>query len=99
MATGRALAVLAASALALAACDRSDPAQGESGTRAEGEVLGGSISDEMIPLDQLRSQSPPLRPEATGGAAATTGEAAAPEAETTGEADGGEPAPADEDEG
>ncbi len=53
--------------LALAACDSSDPEQASAaGGRAEGEVLGGTISDEMIPLDQLRSQSPPLRTAPTG---------------------------------
>lgn len=64
--------VLALAALALGACDSSDPAQtAPSGNRAEGEVLGGTISDDMIPLDSLRSQSPPLRPAAD----AATGEA------------------------
>jgi hypothetical protein len=28
---------------------------------AAGEVLGGSISDAMLPLDTVQSQSPPLR--------------------------------------
>jgi hypothetical protein len=57
--------------LALAACDSSDPEQASAaGGRAEGEVLGGTISDEMIPLDQLRSQSPPLRAAPTGVATA-----------------------------
>ena len=27
-----------------------------------GEVLGGTISDAMIPIDRLRSQSPAVRP-------------------------------------
>lgn len=44
----------------LAACEddapRSEPA--EPGTGAAGEVLGGSISDEMLPLDRLTSTSP-----------------------------------------
>jgi len=61
--------LLALSVLALAACDSSDPAQtAPSGARAEGEVLGGTIDDGMIPLDQLRSQSPPLRPAPEAGA-------------------------------
>lgn len=63
------LGLLAVSALALGACDSSDPAQtAPGGARAEGEVLGGTISDEMIPLDELRSQSPPLRPAPESGA-------------------------------
>ncbi len=32
------------------------------GGTAEGDVLGGSISDDMLPLDQLQSQSPALEP-------------------------------------
>ena len=31
---------------------------------AKGEVLGGTISDEMLPLDTVQSQSPPLAGEA-----------------------------------
>lgn len=51
--------------IALAACQSEDkPAQ--KGTAA-GEILEGSASDAMLPLDTVRSQ-PPLapRPEATG---------------------------------
>ena len=45
--------------LSLAACgdNKSDPEQGERGSAA-GEVLGGTVSDAMIPLDSLRSTSP-----------------------------------------
>ncbi|MCH2487714.1 MAG: hypothetical protein MK010_08240 [Erythrobacter sp.] len=45
----------------LAACG-SDPAPAPSDDGrqgAEGEVRGGTISDDMLPLDTLRSQSPP----------------------------------------
>lgn len=48
--------------LSLAACedtDAPDAANGEEGGKAEGEVLGGTISDDMIPLEEIRSQSPP----------------------------------------
>ncbi len=31
----------------------------EQGGEVAGDVLGGSISDDMIPLEELRSQSPP----------------------------------------
>lgn len=50
--------------LPLAACD-SGPGgtSGEKGGRAEGEVLGGAISDDMIPLEQLRSEAPLAPPE------------------------------------
>ena len=37
--------------------DRVD--RGETGGQAAGEVLGGTISDDMIALDQLTSTSPP----------------------------------------
>ncbi|MCT2559473.1 hypothetical protein N0B51_10835 [Tsuneonella sp. YG55] len=50
--------------LAIAACGGNDAgAEGERKTAA-GEVLGGSISDDMLPLDTLTSQSPPLREKA-----------------------------------
>jgi hypothetical protein len=51
--------ILALSLVSLAACE-SEPAAvpGESGGRAEGEVLGGTISDDMIALEQLTSQAP-----------------------------------------
>ena len=57
----RTVLTLSVFALALAGCG-SDPEiePGEDGTRAEGEVLGGTIDDEMLPLDTVRSQSPPL---------------------------------------
>ncbi|MCL4671768.1 MAG: hypothetical protein KJZ64_02275 [Sphingomonadaceae bacterium] len=45
----------------LAACDKGTDNAAPAERRAEGEVLGGTISDDMIPLEQLRSQSPPMR--------------------------------------
>jgi hypothetical protein len=54
---------LALCLLPLAACEsQPDVATGESGGRAEGEVLGGSISDDMIALEQLRSEAPMAPP-------------------------------------
>ncbi|MEM9311517.1 MAG: hypothetical protein AAGA34_08725 [Pseudomonadota bacterium] len=49
---------------ALAACSgEAEPAQtqtpNEQGGQVSGEVLGGTISDAMIPLESLQSQSPP----------------------------------------
>ena len=53
---------LLATGVVLASCESETappPAQDE-GRAAKGEVLGGTISDDMIPLDRLRSQSPPV---------------------------------------
>lgn len=46
--------------LALGACDK--PAEKTTGGTAGGEILPGSTSDAMLPLDSLRSQ-PPLAPQ------------------------------------
>jgi len=51
-------ALLLALALALAACEQQAAAPAEQGGAASGEVLPGSISDAMIPLEQLDSQAP-----------------------------------------
>ena len=56
---------------ALAGCGENsapDTTQADDAT-ARGEVLGGTISDEMLPLDTLRSQSPPLQIDGEQGAA------------------------------
>lgn len=80
----------------LAACDQAEAPGAPTDKRAEGEVLGGTISDAMVPLDQVRSQAPPLRvaPE-EGDEAGTDGEAndAAAPADPAPEAES-EPAPA-----
>lgn len=61
--------------LLLAACGGSDgEAKGERRTAA-GEVLGGTISDDMLPLDTVTSQSPPLRETGAGGESGARGEA------------------------
>jgi hypothetical protein len=55
-------------ALLAAGCSEQAAAPTEQGDAAAGEVLAGSISDAMVPLDQLQSQGPlaPLeRPAAT----------------------------------
>ena len=51
-------AALLALTLCLAACEEQAAAPAEQGGAASGEVLAGSISDAMIPLDQLESQAP-----------------------------------------
>lgn len=59
------LRVAAFCCFALAACDNSAevPISEDEGATARGEVLGGSISDDMLPLDTATSQSSPLREE------------------------------------
>ena len=75
--------------LLLAACgdDAAPTGEVDDGTAAEGEVLGGTISDEMLPLDRLQSQSPPLREQSdsSDGAASsdTTESETAPPAEAS----------------
>ena len=57
-------------ALTLAACNDTDApesAESEQGGEAGGEVLGGAISDDMIPLEEIRSQSPPASRSEGGG--------------------------------
>ncbi|WP_341711015.1 hypothetical protein [Erythrobacter sp.] len=81
---------IAGLALFLSACGdqtASDSSQVDE-RKARGEVLGGSISDSMIPLDTLESKSPPLKIEPrsaasdpTDGAADAVDDAAAEPAE------------------
>ena len=63
------LAVLAAPlALLLAGCEDTAEPEGETveqGGEVAGDVLGGTISDDMLPLEELRSQSPPAKRAAT----------------------------------
>jgi hypothetical protein len=56
-------------ALSLAACEDQAAAPADQRAAAAGEVLEGSISDAMIPLEQLDSQAPlaPRQPAAPGG--------------------------------
>ena len=59
------IAVVLASALALAACEEEtalDAAPAETGGEAAGDVLEGTISDDMLPLEELTSTSPPAEP-------------------------------------
>jgi len=70
----------------LAGCGKSAPA--DDSRSASGEVLEGTVSDEMLPLDTVKSEPPFEDPKAAQAAqeagaadAAATGEAAA-EAET-----------------
>ena len=85
----RPLAALALAAL-LAACGRDAPQEGE----ASGEVLEGTISDDMLDLDQVRSQPPLADPTAAGAGGAGTAEDDAGESGDEEEPEG-EAAPAD----
>lgn len=51
-------ALLLALTLALAACEQQAAAPAEQGKAAAGEVLPATVSDAMIPLEQLDSQAP-----------------------------------------
>lgn len=51
-------AAILALALLAASCGDQAAAPAEQGGEASGEVLAGSISDAMIPLDQLESEAP-----------------------------------------
>lgn len=59
--------------LALSACN--DKAKPDADRNAEGKVLQGSISDDMIAFDQLRSQGQQQEPEASGMDAARSDDA------------------------
>lgn len=55
---------LAAPLLLLAACgDDTEVSTGDDGREASGEVLEGSISDAMLPVDDVRSQAPLRAPD------------------------------------
>ena len=57
--------ILAALGLGLSACgdNAETPPPGDEEASARGEVLGGSISDDMLPLDTITSQAPSLAEE------------------------------------
>ena len=69
--------ILASFAL-LAGCGDDAPATDAEGREASGEVLEGSISDDMLPIEGVRSQPPLADPEAepvtasVGGASASS---------------------------
>ena len=59
----------------LAGCGGDKSPQGD-GRTASGEVLQGSISDDMLPLDTLTSQAPPMKEQPKAAPAASPAEAA-----------------------
>ena len=79
-------AMIAIASLALAACsDDPAPVEGsEENLDARGEVLGGTISDDMLPLDTVTSQAPSQAEEA--GADSDAPAASQPAARTPAEA-------------
>ncbi len=60
--------ILAVCVLALAGC-KGDAKKDAGAGKAQGEVLPGSASDAMLPLDTVKSQAP-LAPKSEGGEAA-----------------------------
>lgn len=72
-------ALIATSLAALAACGGQPENSGPERRSAAGEVLGGEVTDDMLPIDSVRSTSPadPRAGSPTG--AATQGSSPAPE--------------------
>ena len=62
--------ILAACVLALAGC-KGDAKKDAGAGKAQGEVLPGSASDAMLPLDTVKSQAP-LAPKSEGGEGSDT---------------------------
>lgn len=88
----RLIVPLLLSAGLLAACGGDTPASegqaaGEAGP--QGDVAGGTISDDMIPLAELKSQSPPLRKASDDGDDGPNGSDEDSESESEGNEGGG----------
>jgi hypothetical protein len=83
-------AVFAALGLALASCgdDAADVEPSGDGLTATGEVLEPTVSDAMIPTDQLRSSPPLLRTQPASGVPVDGGEAGDAEVSVEGDAEG-----------
>ena len=62
--------ILAVGLIALAGC-KGEPKKDAGAGTAQGEVLPGSTSDAMLPLDTVKSQAP-LAPKSEGGEAGDT---------------------------
>ncbi|MCB5426130.1 hypothetical protein H0274_12745 [Altererythrobacter sp. CC-YST694] len=71
-------ALLAAPALLLAACGSE---KNKDDRTASGQVLQGSISDEMLPLETVTSKPPLIRESSGGGPGAAASEEAGEDAE------------------
>ena len=91
------LALLLLAGLAAGCTPEASEPSAERGGAAAGEVLGGSISDAMIPLDQLESEAPPApreAPQATDIDAEQPEVTPMPGINDPAPAEGAEPAPA-----
>jgi hypothetical protein len=91
----RAVTVPLLAALLLGGCGNDGHKDGP-GRKAEGEILGQSVSDAMLPLDRVRSQAP-LAPQSAGSGEAKKADQPETEAaeEPTEAAPGPAPAPAE----
>ena len=59
---------------ALAGCGSSgEVAATDEGANAQGEILGGTISDTMVPIEEVRSSSPPMKKEGSDSAGTNGG--------------------------
>ena len=76
--------ILIAAVALLAACHESSPKNDQ--RSASGQVLQGTISDAMLPVDKLRSQGPTLAPTAGKGAPKGAAEATSAATDATSEA-------------
>lgn len=81
--------------LVLTACEEEAPAvvASETGGEAAGEILGGTISDDMIPLEELTSTSPPAERETTTVTTTSNGTQTSVETTVTNGSDPDAPAP------
>ena len=90
------IGIIVAGAVLLAACqdEASEVTTSDEGQAAEGEVLGGTISDDMLPLATRTSQPPALQQQSSNESATpSSGSAPAePEEQSDQEAPAAEPA-------
>lgn len=94
---------LVAPALLLGACGDDSIDVSDDGREASGEVLEGSISDAMLPLEELRSQAPLVEPSgdesASAGSASSNASGSAANGDTgseSGDEAGDDPPPSEE---
>ena len=76
--------ILIAAVALLAACHESSPKNDQ--RSASGQVLQGTISDAMLPVDKLKSQGPTLAPSGGKGGSEGAADAASGTADATSDA-------------